>query len=67
MKLHFYVELKGDIDTLMLWGLIEKYKINLTALEDTTWIYGDVHSVALGEIMAICSLFGDYKAEVHHV
>ena len=41
-KVSFFIEIAGDIDSLSLWKLIEPYKVNLTAVEGKTWIYGDV-------------------------
>ncbi len=66
MKLNVTVEIKGEIDTLMLWSLIEKYKMNLTAVKDKTWIYGEVDYTTLGKIITKCALFGDVEAEIKH-
>lgn len=63
-KVHFYVEITGDIDTLSLWSLIERYKVNLTAVEGKTWIYGDVWLHYLGTIVERCALFGSLKVDV---
>lgn len=35
-KVHFFIEITGDVDTLSLWKLIECYKVNLTAVEGKT-------------------------------
>lgn len=66
MKLDVTIEIKGEVDTLMLWSLIEKYKMNLTAVEDKTWIYGEVDYTTLGHIIKDCALFGDVEAEIKH-
>lgn len=63
-KVHFFIEIAGDIDTLSLWKLIERYKVNLTAVEGKTWIYGDVWLHHLGTIVERCALFGALKVEV---
>lgn len=63
-KVSFFIEITGDIDSLSLWKLIEPYKLNLTALEDKTWIYGDVGLHNIGTIVERCALFGALKVEV---
>lgn len=63
-KVHFSIEIAGDIDTLSLWKLIECYKVNLTAVEGKTWIYGDVELHNIGTIVERCALFGALKVEV---
>lgn len=40
-KLSFFINIAGDIDSMSLWKLIERYKVNLTAVIDETWVYGD--------------------------
>lgn len=63
-KVHFFIEIAGDIDTLSLWKLIERYKVNLTAVGGKTWIYGDVELHNIGTIVERCALFGALKVEV---
>ena len=63
-KVHFWVEISGDIDTISLWSLIEPYEVNLTAVEGKTWIYGEVRLHAIGTIVERCALFGALKVEV---
>lgn len=63
-KVSFFIEITGDIDSLSLWKLIEPYKVNLTAIEGKTWIYGDVWLHHLGTIVERCALFGALKVEV---
>lgn len=63
-KVHFFVEVAGEIDTLALWKLIEPYKVNLTAVDGKTWIYGEVWLHYLGTIVERCALFGPLKVEV---
>lgn len=58
------IEIKGDIDSLMLWSLIEKYKVNLMALGNITYVYGETNITFASEIIARCSLFGDLKIEL---
>ncbi len=64
MKVHVYITIKGSVDSLMLWKLIEHYKVNLTADDNQTWVYGDVSYTTLGELVAKCSLFGDVDVVV---
>jgi hypothetical protein len=59
-----YVQIDGKVDTLMLWNLIEKYRLNLTAMDDKTWVYGKVNYTMAGEVISKCALFGDLKAEI---
>ena len=63
-KVQFWIEITGDIDTLSLWSLIEPYKVNLTAVEGKTWIYGEVRLHHLGTIVERCALFGSLKVDV---
>ena len=63
-KVQFWIEITGDIDTLSLWSLIEPYKVNLTAVEGKTWIYGEVRLHAIGTIVERCALFGSLKIDV---
>jgi hypothetical protein len=63
-KVQFWIEITGDIDTLSLWSLIEQYKVNLTAVEGKTWIYGEVRLHAIGTIVERCALFGSLKVDV---
>ena len=64
MKVHVYITIKGSVDSLMLWKLIEQYKVNLTADDQETWVYGEVSYTALGELVAKCCLFGDVDVAV---
>lgn len=66
MKISLFVEIKGEIDTLMLWELIQNYKLNLTAVEGKTWIYGEASYKVAGEVVSKCALFGDLTAELTH-
>jgi hypothetical protein len=63
-KVSFFIEITGDIDSLSLWKLIEPFKVNLTAVEGKTWIYGDVELHNIGTIVERCALFGALKVEV---
>jgi hypothetical protein len=64
VKVHVYIPIKGSIDSLMLWKLIEQYKVNLTADDNQTWVYGEVSYTVLGELVAKCCLFGDVDVTV---
>lgn len=63
-RVHFSIEIAGDVDTLSLWKLIECYRVNLTAVDGKTWIYGDVEFPYIGTIVECCALFGALKVEV---
>lgn len=65
MKISMFVEIKGEIDTLMLWELIKDYKLNLTSVDDKTWVYGETDFMSAGKIISKCALFGDLTAEIH--
>lgn len=58
------IEIDGNIDTIALWHLIEPYKINLTAIGNKTYIYGDVALHNVGPIVERCSLFGDVEVRL---
>ena len=66
MRIKLFVEIKGNIDSLMLWELIKDYKMNLTDVGDKTWVYGDVSYLVAGKVISKCALFGDIKAELTH-
>ena len=56
----FCIEIYGNVDGLLLWNLIEKYKVNLTTdCENKTWVYGEANEGDIGKIVSICSLFGE--------
>lgn len=63
-KLSFFINIAGDIDSIALWNLIEQYKVNLTAVIDETWVYGDVELHNLGTIVERRALFGPLKVDV---
>ena len=64
LRCRFFIEIAGDIDSLSLWKLIEPYKVNLTAVEGKTWIYGDVWLHHLGTIVERCALYGTLRVDV---
>lgn len=64
MRRHIFIEIKGDIDSQSLWNMIKSYKINLTALEGVSLIYGDVLLSDLGTIVESCALYGALKVEI---
>lgn len=63
-KTSFFIEIAGEVDSLTLWSLIQKFKVNLTAWENKTWIYGECELHNLGTIIERCALFGRLKVEV---
>ena len=66
MKIKLFVEIKGNIDSLILWELIKDYKMNLTDVVDKSWVYGDADPLVAAKVVSICALFGDIKAELTH-
>lgn len=62
--MRLFITIKGPIDSLMLWSLIEKYKPNLTDLGDIIYIYGDFNITTASRIIFCCALFGDLKIEL---
>lgn len=62
MKL--WVEITGEMDTLMLWSLIERYNLNLTEVIGKCWVYGDCNYTIAGKVIAKCALFGDITAKI---
>ena len=62
--MRLFVEINGKIDSLMLWKLIKDYKLNLTALDEKTWVYGEANYTVMADVVSKCALFGDIKAEV---
>lgn len=64
MPIHINIEIRGKVDTLMLWSLIQRYEINLTELDDVTYIYGEIALHNAGELIARCALFGDLIVQI---
>lgn len=64
MKLHVTIEIKGKVDSLMLWELIKDYKMNLTDLETVVYVYGDCNYITAGRVLSCCALFGDIDAHI---
>jgi hypothetical protein len=62
--MRLFITIKGPIDSLILWSLIEKYKPNLTDLGDIIYIYGDFNITTSAKIISYCALFGDLKIEL---
>lgn len=63
-SMKFNIEIKGNLDSLMLWSLIEKYHVNLTQVGDYTWVYGETSISAIAKVISCCALFGDLKIEL---
>ena len=63
-RMHIFIEIKNKIDSRSLWNLIEKYKVNLTDLEEVSLVYGDVDTITAMEVITCCALFGDLKIEL---
>lgn len=61
--MRLFIEINGKIDSLMLWKLIKDYKLNLTALDEKTWVYGEANYTVMADVVSKCALFGDIKAE----
>lgn len=64
MSYHIYIEIKGKIDTLLLWSMIEHLKLNLMALDDITYIYGNIALHNVGELVSRCALFGNLEIKL---
>lgn len=62
--MRLFIEISGKVDSLMLWRLIKDYKLNLTAFDDKTWVYGETNYTVMADVVSKCALFGDIKAEV---
>lgn len=56
--MQLFIEIRGDINSLELWTLIEPYKVNLTDLIDKSLVYGDVSMYAALEVISRCALYG---------
>ena len=60
--MRLFIEINGKIDSLMLWKLIKDYKLNLTAMDEKTWVYGEANYTVMADVSK-CALFGDIKVE----
>lgn len=63
-SMKFNIEIRGDLDSVALWGLIEKYHVNLTQVGDYTWVYGETSLTNVAKIVSHCALFGDITVRV---
>lgn len=59
MMAYLLVEIKGPIDSRKLWGLISRYGINVTDLDDKVIVHGDTSFHDHVDIVSLCSLFGE--------
>lgn len=64
MLVYVSITINGRIDSLMLWSLIENFKVNLTQLDSVTYIYGEIAPHNVGELVARCALFGDLQVTI---
>ena len=62
MKLN--IEIDGKIDSLMLWKLIERHRLNLVEAGKKTWVFGDANYSTIGDVIPKCALFGDLKVQI---
>ena len=67
VKNYLWIEINDDVDSLMLWKLIEKYKLNLTQTDTKCWIYGECDFTTVGCVVAKCALFGDLRCEIRRL
>lgn len=62
--LHLWVEIQGEVDSIMLWDLIERYDLNLTEVDDRCWVYGDCNYTTAGKVITKCALFGNISVKL---
>lgn len=54
----FYLEIQGTVTSAVVEAVIGRKDITVTAMENKTFISGDVSCYALGWILDRCSWFG---------
>lgn len=59
-----WIEIKGEIDSPLLWSLIKGYGLNLTDLIDKSLVYGECSYSVASRVIAICARFGDISASI---
>ena len=59
-----WIEIKGEIDSPLLWSLIKGYGLNLTDLIDKSLVYGECSYSVANRVIAICARFGDISASI---
>lgn len=59
MKKSIWIEIKGSIDSRKLWSEIFLYGINLTDTGDKTYVYGNVDSEYIDELISKCKEYGE--------
>ena len=64
MKAYLYIEIQGEVDSLMLWEIIKQYDLNLTDLGKLTMVYGYCSYFNAGKIVSRCALFGNLTAKI---
>lgn len=62
--MYLAIEIKGEVDSLMLWELIKSHKLNLLQADGKCWVYGEANYTVIGEVVSRCALFGNLTAEI---
>lgn len=62
--MYLAVEIKGEVDALMLWKLIKSHNLNLLESGNRCWVYGEADYTAIGDVVSKCALFGNITAEI---
>ncbi len=58
------VTIKGKIDSKALWSEISEYDVNVTDMDDVTFVYGKASMYDSMFIIDICRKYGDITKEV---
>lgn len=58
------IKITGKINSLDLWEHIKRYGVNLTDLEEFTYVMGETNINDALKIIRICSLYGPLMIEL---
>ena len=64
MPLIILLKIDGHINSRELWEHIARYEVNLTDLDEFTYIYGETNLEDALKIIRICALYGPLSIEL---
>ena len=64
MNVKVWIEIQGQVDSIVLWNAIGGFEMNLTEVIEKTWVYGKCSYTDAGRLISICSLFGNLRANI---
>lgn len=66
MKVHYFITIKGKIESKKLYEIISQFGANITDIETECLVYGECYMAQVSQIVYHCALFGNISAEITH-